>query len=698
MRYHLFRLITVLLLASHPASLVAQTGYPMVMSLKPVAVQAGASGEVEFNTRYSMFGADQVLVSGTGVSGEVMHPEVKEGEKPPSLTKLKVNFTVDADAMPGVRDVKMSTPQGVSTVGQLVVVRDPVIYESGDNNTRDKANEVTLPATICGLVEQNEDVDYFKFTVEAGARLNFHCRCARLQDRIHDLQRHADPMITIRNAMGGTVAASDNYFFGDPFLAVTFERAGDYYLEIRDVRYHGNTYWEYSVEVTNRPFVSNIYPLGIAPGEETQVELVGSHLPETRKSTVTLPADAQTGPTWVQLDLSGDQSNPVPAYATTLPVVVETDADNTTPEGGQSVTIPAGINGRISESSDVDCFRFEAKKGDAFTFEVRARRYQSSVDPYIRLLNSDGKQLSENDDLRDMKRGFADSRIENWKVPADGTYTLEIRDMHLRGGDSFVYFIEITRAEPHFRLYADTDKTLLAPGTSGVFFVQVERKNGFTGDVQLHVDDLPDGVEAVCGRILPDKGRDGCVILRAAPDAKALVQNIRIRGTSTWKPGEAAEPLELAATAAIYQEMYQPGGGRGHWPVEVHTVSVAAPTDILGIKLSESDISLKPGESKKIEVTIERAEGFDKNVSLDCRFFHLQEFCNTLPPGVKFDEGKSSKLITGKNTTRHIVLVADAKAEPVDRQLVPITANVSLNFVMKTTFSADPLWVSVVAE
>jgi hypothetical protein len=229
-------ILSLAVFVSGPDSGHAQTGYPMVMSLKPVAVQAGASGEVEFNTRYSMFGADQVLVSGTGVSGEVMHPEVKEGEKPPSLTKLKVKFTVDPDAMPGVRDVKMATPQGVSTVGQLVVVRDPVVYESGDNNTRDQANEVTLPATICGLVEKNEDVDYFKFTVEAGAELNFHCRCARLQDRIHDLQRHADPMITIRNAMGGTVAASDNYFFGDPFLAVNFERAGDYYLEIRDVR------------------------------------------------------------------------------------------------------------------------------------------------------------------------------------------------------------------------------------------------------------------------------------------------------------------------------------------------------------------------------------------------------------------------------------------------------------------------------
>ena len=85
------------------------------------------------------------------------------------------------------------------------------------------------------------------------------------------------------------------------------------------------------------------------------------------------------------------------------------------------------------------------------------------------------------------------------------------------------------------------------------------------------------------------------------------------------------------------------------------------------MKLSENDIVLKPGESKKIEVTIERAEGFDKNVSLDMRFFHLSEFCNTFPPGVKFDESKSSKLITGKNSTGHVVITAAADAAPVDR-------------------------------
>lgn len=687
------------LLTLAPMSAFGQTGYPMVMSLKPVAVHAGGEpSDVEFNTRYSMFGAYQVLVSGEGVSGEVQHPEVKEGEKEPSLTKMKVRFSATSDAMPGVRDVKIATPRGVSTVGQLVVVSDAVVYEEGDNNTRDAANEISVPATVCGVIEKNEDVDYFRFSVEAETKLSFHCRCSRLQDRIHDMQRHADPMITIRNSLGGTVAASDNHYFGDPYLAVEFDRAGDYFLEIRDVRYHGNAYWEYSVEVSDRPFVSNVYPMGIRIGEETPVEIVGAHLPESRTSPLKLAEESVPGPAWTRLDVSGQPSNPVSAYATDLPTALETTDDNNAPENGQLVTVPSGINGRISEPSDVDCYRFEAKKGEAYTFEVRARRYQSSIDPYIRLLNSDGKQLSENDDLRDMKRNYADSRIENWSAPADGTYTLEIRDMHLRGGDSFVYFIEVTKAEPHFNLWADTDKTLLAPGSNGVFFVQVERKNGFTGDVQLHVDGLPEGVEAICGRILPDKPIDGCVILKAAPDAKPLVKNIRIRGTSTWKPTEDAEPIKLETVASIYQEMYQPGGGRGHWPADVHTVSVVEPPDVQGIELSEHDISLKPGETKKIEVTIKRAEGFKSNVTLDCRFFHLREFCNTLPPGVKFDEGKSSKLITGTKTTGHIVLAADPKAAPVDRQLVPITANVSLNFVMKTTFAADPLWVSVVTE
>ena len=34
------------------------------------------------------------------------------------------------------------------------------------------------------------------------------------------------------------------------------------------------------------------------------------------------------------------------------------------------------------------------------------------------------------------------------RAPANGRYVVEIRDLHLRGGPAFVYFLKVTRSEP----------------------------------------------------------------------------------------------------------------------------------------------------------------------------------------------------------------------------------------------------------
>src|SRR5207302_3527207 len=116
------RRIWVALLASTALALTrapgfAQTAYPMLMSVKPVAVQAGTTTEVVVNSRYTMFGAYQVLVSGDGLSGQIVPAEVKpeDSAKKPDITKLTVKLTAAADALPGVRDLRVATPQGVST-------------------------------------------------------------------------------------------------------------------------------------------------------------------------------------------------------------------------------------------------------------------------------------------------------------------------------------------------------------------------------------------------------------------------------------------------------------------------------------------------------------------------------------------------------------------------------------------------------
>jgi len=308
------------------------------------------------------------------------------------------------------------------------------------------------------------------------------------------------------------------------------------------------------------------------------------------------------------------------------------------------------------------------------------------------VLNEKGQQLAENDDYGD-PFNHSDSRIENWAAPADARYILEVRDLHGRGGLGFVYFLKAERAEPHFTLDADTDKTPIAPGTANVIYVRATRRNGFAGEIQLAVHDLPPGVTARCGRILAN-GRDGCIVLNAAADAKLAAGNIRITGTAT-ETAQDGKPIVRSATARPLQEFYSPGGGRGHVPVDWHTVSVCEPLDIRAVKLSTQEFSLKPGESKTVEVTVERAPDFKQNVLLCAIYQHLGGVSgDSLPPGVTVDEKASQTLLAANQSKGSIVLKAAPDAKPVEKQQIAIMAQVSINFVMKFTY-AQALNVSV---
>ena len=267
------RYSVVLLLLAGAAR--ADQFYPMIMAVRPVAVQAGRTCECEFESRYNLHGAYKVFVTGTGVVGEVdSPPAAKPGAARPNVVRLKVRFKTAADALPGMRDVRLISPQGASTLGQIVVVRDPIIVEAPNNNTMKTAQPITLPAAVCGAIETKEDVDFFKFKAEAGQALTFHVYCHRLADRIHDLQIIADPILILRDEKGTVVAANDNYYAADPLLHHKFTKAGEYYLEVRDVRFDGYPHWTYCIEINDRPFVTHVLPMRATPGTNGKVQAV----------------------------------------------------------------------------------------------------------------------------------------------------------------------------------------------------------------------------------------------------------------------------------------------------------------------------------------------------------------------------------------------------------------------------------------
>src|ERR1700733_14980281 len=73
-------LLAGLLAALYAPPAFAGTSYPMVMSLRPVAVQAGTTADLTVHSRYSMEGSYRVLISGSGVTGQVQ----QTAPKPPA--------------------------------------------------------------------------------------------------------------------------------------------------------------------------------------------------------------------------------------------------------------------------------------------------------------------------------------------------------------------------------------------------------------------------------------------------------------------------------------------------------------------------------------------------------------------------------------------------------------------------------------
>jgi hypothetical protein len=677
----------------------------MIMGIKPVAIQVGTTAELTVQARYSMDGSYRVLISGTGVTGEVTDARskadvgpkrkqtAKRSKRTAVLESINVEFRAEKDALPGIRDIRLAGPYGASTVGQLLVVQDPVIAEAKDNDSPEKAQRITLPAAVCGTIESAEDRDYFKFHVEAGQSLVFRVRGMLLENRIHDMQSHLDPIITLRGPTGATLAVGDNDISGDPLMCQRFDQSGDYTLEIRDVRFKGDRDWVYCVEINDRPFVRTVFPLAVAAGRHVRLEPVGFQLPKASIIDWNVPVAWAVGFHDAQLPLEHKLTNPVSLVVTDLPIVLESAGGHDTAQTAQTVSVPAGINGRIEREGEADVYSFHAKRGEVFSFEAVSRREGSPLDSVLRLLDAKGRTLGEGDDLSDFGHTSADGIIENWRAPADGMYAVEIRDLLQRGGPAFVYFLKITRPEPQFELFLDTDKTELAPGTSGVIFVNSVRKNGFTGPIALAVDGLPAGVTAFCDRIPPNH-RDGCIVLTASPDAKPAVGNIVVTGTGTQVRPKAS-PRTLHAVAQPLQETYVPGGGRGHWPVEAHAVAIGVPGDILGVKLSRQELSLLPGESARVDVLIDRAPGFTDNVTLSPRFDHLGRiFGDTLPTGVEVDGKHSKTLLTGKESRGFITFRALPNVEPLAKRPVSVMANVAINFVMKATYSSQPLFVT----
>ncbi|MEK7674586.1 MAG: hypothetical protein AAB676_01960 [Verrucomicrobiota bacterium] len=150
---------------------------------------------------------------------------------------------------------------------------------------------------------------------------------------------------------------------------------------------------------------------------------------ETRFGIAT---DAALGERELRVVTPAGVSNPINFQVSHLPEVSD-NGQNKSVEQAQPVPLPAAINGRINAPSEVDHYRFKAKKGQRLILDVYASRSGSSLDSSLALLDAAGKELLRNEDANGL-----DSLLD-FIVPEDAECVLQIRDFRYQGGGDFRY-------------------------------------------------------------------------------------------------------------------------------------------------------------------------------------------------------------------------------------------------------------------
>lgn len=526
----------------------------------------------------------------------------KKQFNPQLAEQVEVHLTLPADLPPGPVELRLIATNGISNplifhIGSSL----PEVLETEPNSVLDEASVLgPLPLVVNGQMMPG-DVDCFRFRAEKGQMLVFRVHARSLVPYLADaVPGWFQAVLTLYDENGREIQCCDDYRFApDPVMVFDVPADGTYLLKLNDSIYRGRRDFVYRIEMGELPFIESIFPLGGPEGIETTIEMKGINLPFARqvvKSTADAPFVEK-----IMVEAGGLFSNTRLFQIDELPETLESEPNNEALQA-QPVTLPLIVNGHIDNPGDEDWFRFDAKRHDDITLEVKARRLGSPLDARLILIGPDGGILSVGDDLPDRSEGLvthhADAVIVS-DLPATGTYTVRLDDLQGKGGDPYAYRLRIAPAQPDFCLRVTPSGLRLPRDGSAVATVHVVRKNGFDGPIELSLIDPPAGIEMEYALI--PAGEDRVKInLSAQDDVDVDLASLHIEGCGR------IGIRSVTRTAVAAEDQMQAFLWRHLVPAEQWLVMLADPDPVtVELDLPHSGlIEARPGETFSLPVEV----------------------------------------------------------------------------------------------
>jgi hypothetical protein len=392
---------------------------------------------------------------------------------------------------------RLHCAQGGTASRPFIIGNLPEHIEVESNSRHSKAERVELPVTLNGQIHGERDVDYFRFTVEAGQSVTCEVMAARLGSKL-------DAVVALLDKTGREVNAEEYFLGNDPVLVFRSPTTAEYTLRISNVTHRGDSSFVYRINVRAAPFLRAVFPGGGQPGEKMDfaaLVLTGDNRTLNEALSIETPNSIPNSGAW---------SLPVADFGD-LPIAVDQHrsvsvlslGSGQAQEGIATAEIPSTLYGQFANKDDADEFQVTLKKGERIRVECKPWPPGSPAYPVVELKSATGQRLTQASSVN------SPDRIAEVQYMAKDDETIQLRIFDLRngsrGGVDFTYRAVIEPDVPDFDLFVATDSLTATQGQDGTLTIHVKLKGNLNQPIKLdflqlqlsdktNVNRLPDGV------------------------------------------------------------------------------------------------------------------------------------------------------------------------------------------------------------
>ena len=522
---------------------------------------------------------------------------------------VKVTVDVAADCRLGEHVAQLRTAFGISEFRMFFVGALPEVAEVEPNNEFQVPQVIDQNLTVTGVIGR-EDVDHFQISATQGQRISIEVEAIRLGSQM------IDPYIAVLDEKRFEVFAQDDtrLLKQDCLISFVAPKDATYTILLRDSSYGGNGNCHYRMHVGHFPRPVIAWPAGGRIGSETTLQLLGDPRgPIEHKISVETANDFRDG--LFYQDDQGITPSPIAFRVTNLPNEFDVEP-NSGFDNGTMVSVPSAINGILQEAQDQDWYQFECKKDQAFDIEAFAQRIGSPVDVMLNVWGPDKKHIQGNDDSRG-----ADSYFR-FKAAADGTHYLRVRDRLKRGGDQFIYRVEVSELTPNLTIgiprvarYSQYRQSIFVPqGNRFATLINAKRTN-FGGSLKLLQEGLPPGIQMHTAP-MADNLDQMPVVFEATTDAKITGQLVDLIASHIEDEKQIQGGYRNSAMM-----VRGPPNNTQYVGCEVNRIPIAVIKPLpFKIEIVQPKAPLVREGSLDIKVIVHRDEGFTAPISLQFPF------------------------------------------------------------------------------